>query len=137
VDAAHHGAIVSKYDMGVKGWVLAVGKDSRFLFALRSTGDSEYHKVSSLTSYTLGEWYYGVGTKEGSKQYIYVNGKREAEAVNGGGSLANCEKCYIGQYRNKGFRFRGAIDNVAIFDTALSDSEIQKRYQTGCSRIVE
>ena len=86
-----------------------------------------------------GRWYLVVGAWNGAEQKIYVDGQMKATTATPGLTLnaatVGTEPARIGTQAKAGYRsgryFRGAIDEVAIFNRALSDGEIQTLFQFG------
>ncbi|MFA5764038.1 MAG: LamG-like jellyroll fold domain-containing protein [Candidatus Paceibacterota bacterium] len=77
-------------------------------------------------------WHHIVGTQSGTLAELYIDGTRcnSSGAIttigNGTGNI------YIGAYTG-GYFFSGLIDQVRIYSSALSSSEIQKLYTEGIS----
>jgi Concanavalin A-like lectin/glucanases superfamily len=87
----------------------------------------------------MAQWYHVVGVWNGAEQRIYVNGQRKAAAATPGLTLSatsvSGDPARIGTQakpnRRSGRYFRGIVDEVAIFNRALSDEEIQTLFQLG------
>ena len=81
-------------------------------------------------SVQLDEWYNIVGVFDGSKVRMYVNGEEEGSEDYDGKILAGEGPISIGD-NNAGlapdFHFVGVIDEVAVYNRALSQSEIKQR----------
>lgn len=78
----------------------------------------------------LDEWYNIVGVFDGSKVGIYVNGEEMGSGDHKGKILAGDGPISIGD-NNTGlapdFHFVGVIDEVAVYNRALSQSEIKQK----------
>ena len=89
--------------------------------------------VYSVTPYSINEWQHLVGVKKGPEQLLYVNGELVAreEAV----AESNAPFCMVvGRLppprENTDRRyFSGQLDELAIYDHALSTEEIKLHYQ--------
>ena len=83
---------------------------------------------------TIGEWTHLVALyKSGSYRKLYLNGVYQTETTCPTISSRNW-KLLIGARNDNGaqaYHFNGLIDEVAIFDIALTAEEIKKRYQAG------
>jgi|GEM_PF-5526809 len=119
-------AIITKRDNGTSGMGLYVNKqDGRFLL-WHTSGSSSYNVFSSPKAY--GEWYHIVGTYNGSEMRIYVNGKLE-------GSLSApppsefINPVTIGSGLTSWY-FNGIIDEVRIYNRALSEEEVKLLYHS-------
>jgi len=86
----------------------------------------------ATASYTLGEWYYLVGVFDGAKgeDRIYIDGnlektnKRDEKTVPDG-----TEPVYIGCVSPGSYYFIGALDELVIYNRALTDAEIKENMQ--------
>ena len=75
-------------------------------------------------------WYHLAGTYDGSEMKIYVNGELKNTATVVGSVLEGGKPVYIGN--NGGGRYhKGLIDEVAIYNRALTACEINQHYQNG------
>ncbi len=85
------------------------------------------------------QWYHVVRVWNGIDQHLYVNGQRVATVRNDRLTLdtdsVSPHAARIGAQAKSASRsgryFRGLIDEVAIFNRALSDEEIQRLFQLG------
>jgi len=81
---------------------------------------------------TDGAWHHGAATYDGENLKLYVDGKLQKQVVTWRGSIpANTNDLAIGLNRSnptpqeKGQSFQDAIDDLMIFNHALSEAEIQ------------
>lgn len=74
------------------------------------------------------EWVHLVGVWDGAQLHVYVNGKLQNSEDAKGPPWASPEEVYIGADPGCGMRcqWEGIIDEVVIFNVALSDEEVQK-----------
>jgi hypothetical protein len=98
--------------------------------------------VNSARSYNDGQWHHVAASLSGAGMALYVDGKRVAQDGNTGAQP------YSGYWRIGGDNlngwnsqpssayFTGAIDDVAIYPTALSLAQVQKHY-TDSGRTVD
>jgi len=78
------------------------------------------------------KWYHGVVVVTGTKQYIYVDGTLETTTTNTYNIGTAPTHLAIGARANSPSRyFDGLIDEVKIYNKALSLAEIQKNYKHG------
>jgi hypothetical protein len=71
----------------------------------------------------VGEWYYLAGTYDGSAMILYVNGVPLTPVSQTGIVPAGSDNNYLG-YMQSFFYFDGSIDNVMIYNRALSEEEV-------------
>jgi hypothetical protein len=125
--------ILGKQDTG-SGWYLYYDTDDRILYYDRKNGD---YTIGSADSFDPdGVWRHVVFVKEGAVGKIYVNGS-DATASTDDISLdvdSAGDNFEIGR-RNLGGsvtrEFNGSLDEIAIFDAALSSSAVSTIYNSG------
>ncbi len=104
-----------------------------FVLNLGGTYYSASYATSNLTNDT---WYHATGTFDGSTINLYLNGQLVGTTAQSGtithgayplciGSETTTGACTGGQY------FNGKIDDVKIFDEALSQSQVAWEYNQG------
>ena len=71
-----------------------------------------------------GEWHFLAGTWDGSVIKLYVDGVLDAEMPCAGTLLTNDDPLYIGARGGTGRFLTGALDEIKVYDYALSEDEI-------------
>ena len=80
----------------------------------------------------MNQWTHLVGTYDGPTVKIYVNGVLKKSIPGPGGPLDyTTQPLYIGRTVASNHSYYGKIDEVAIYNRALSAEEIQQHYQNG------
>jgi len=97
--------------------------------------NTEYQLTSS-TAATLNAWAHLVMTYDGSNIKLYVNGTLEdtqAATGNIGGSQSSNQKFLVGDHNTSKsqYNFDGSIDGVAIWNIALTASNVTTLYNSG------
>ncbi|MGC2063788.1 MAG: LamG domain-containing protein, partial [Thermodesulfovibrionales bacterium] len=84
---------------------------------------------------TIGRWYHVAGTYNGTVMRLYLDGiEVNSMAVNGPITIAGTPSVVIGRnVPTPSIFFNGLIDEVEIFNRALSDVEIAAIYNAGAS----
>jgi hypothetical protein len=85
----------------------------------------------TTTTVTTGSWQHLVGTYDGSKLVLYRNGVEVAQAPATGPISTTTVPLYIGAFDGTGSFFDGRIDEVAVYGTALTSTEVLSHYQRG------
>lgn len=99
------------------------GPKIKFEFSINGV---TYWTYSQLLKYK--EWYYVAGVYDGAYMKLYVNGNQVAITPASGMVDVNTEPLTVGR-RSDGIRFfNGIIDEVRIYNRALTTSEIQTNY---------
>ena len=127
------GTIIGKQDTG-SGWYLYYDTDDQIKYYDRK---NDKYTIGNPDSFDPdGVWRHVVFVKEGIDGKIYVDGIDATESSDGiGGDVDSAgDNCEIGR-RNLGGSesriFTGNLDEIAIFDTALSLSAVQDIYNLG------
>lgn len=119
------------------GWVIQVNTAGRIDFGY-GNGDPNWTNAftSSTSTVTDNNWHHVVGTLDGATIKVYVDGLLESSSPYNGPPQTNTRPVYIGKWHNttggcSNRQFNGLIDEVEIFDHALSPSEIAAIYNAG------
>jgi hypothetical protein len=115
-------------------WGLYVdGSDNSVNFYLDDSGSVRHETATSpQTPAAVGQWSHVVGTYDGTNQKLYVNGVLYTPTSWSGTILSNTTAS-IGRGDGNNAAFQGAIDDVRIYNRALSQAEVTNLYQTGGS----
>jgi len=81
--------------------------------------------LTMTTSWSAGAWYHIAGTFDGINFRIHVNGNMERSVSHPGVNEATTG-LFIGCTSSNATNFNGMIDDVRIYDYALSDAEIKE-----------
>lgn len=131
-------AVVSKWNTGASPgtneWILNLnggisGTTNGPAFGVQ-IGTTSYSAKKATPVTNTGQWYFLVGKREGNTISIYVDGVLEdTETIPTGASINNISgrKMSIGKI-DAGYYSNMQVDNLMIFDNALSDSQIVSMY---------
>ncbi|HIB88867.1 TPA: LamG domain-containing protein [Candidatus Poribacteria bacterium] len=70
-------------------------------------------------------WYHAAGTYDGKAIKIYINGKLSNEKPGGGAIAVTNDVLVIGAAKRGDLRFHGIIDEVGIYNRALTPDEVK------------
>ena len=97
------------------------------LFSLYIDGTSR--AVNSNFSPSIGKWHHVVGTWDGVTMSIYVDGVLRNSASPRTGTLdTGTTSKFVGKYTISGYEFYGLIDEVRVYNRALSADEVRALY---------
>ena len=116
---------------GSTGWVLGVENKKRRGFPealrLQINNDSSFNTLSDHGVITLGEWQHVAVTLDAGLITFYVNGQVVGTSPGVPTPIARADLVRIGMRTTDTKRaFQGAIDDVQVWDRALSQQEIQQ-----------
>jgi hypothetical protein len=111
-----------------RNYYVVVDTDNRIDF---TTWRNDTARVlHSDTVITAGQWYHVVATYNGINQITYLDGSQDCTPVTVTGNIDNDDVSFtIGARENGADRlFNGLIDEVRIYNRALSPLEVQHNY---------
>ena len=98
-----------------------------FTFAIRNNSAYNSQAIAGVTA-TVGVWYHVVGILDSSgNAQIYVNGVA-GTGITGAPSMINSNAFEIGSFISTSALLNGTIDQVRIYNTALSSSNVALLY---------
>lgn len=95
-----------------------------FYYRIGNAGDEQI--VTDDDDFPTNEWVHAVGTYDGEKLRIYINGELVADQDSSGLPWASQENVYIGGDPGCGVRYiwPGAMDELMVFGATLTEDEI-------------
>jgi len=124
--------VVAKYFDGSKGSYAFYGFSTGIYFYI---GGSWGYRLSALaTGVWDGNWHHVVGTYDGTRIRIYKDGGQVGTGVaeTRGATYNPAGPLNIGHYDHRDmFRFPGSIDEVRIWDQALTADQVKASYELG------
>ncbi|WP_333599935.1 T9SS type A sorting domain-containing protein [Flavobacterium sp.] len=110
---------------------VVVGQD-RFHIRVSAARKVEAYVNGNTLTYNVvlstSQWYHVAATFDGSTLKLYLNGRLVATQANSGSIAADATKLTIGRNPNTPYDkyFKGKIDEVRIFNVALTDAQVQR-----------
>lgn len=106
--------------------------DGKIRFRISKDGSNgTLNDCLSTTIIAMGTWYHFAGTYDGAEMKTYISGTLENTWATSGAIYKSSEEVKIGRYGYYGgWVFHGAIDDVAIWNRALSSNEVWELYQS-------
>jgi hypothetical protein len=134
-DSSNEERVVSKGDCLNTGWML--GHTNKIQIQLQSSSNDYINLLSNDTNYNNGKWHFIVLKRQSGIIFIYGDGVVDNKTVSFPNNLTNTnEYMTIGRCReSEGAHyndfFTGKIDDISLYNRALSDTEIEKLYHEG------
>jgi len=126
------GAGADIIDRGCNGYSIWLrGDNKKFSFIKQCDGSTSANQSTTVASVAV--WYHIAGTYDGSIFRIYVNGKLE-NSLSYTTTFTSIANIAIGK-GGDGF-VNGLIDEVRIYATSLSLSQVQSQYYVGLERLL-
>lgn len=100
--------------------------------SINTVGPAYSFNLKRIVTYQLYNWYFIVGTYDGTTQKLYVNGELLAWRSLSGDIKNSSEDINIGKTPSNRAEYdflAGRVDGVRIYNRALNDEEIQSLYQ--------
>jgi len=99
--------------------------DTTLNFTINPSGS----RVFSTTTYNTNEWFHFVEVVErGGSRRLYKNGIEVDNDPAPVGSVTGSSTLRLGEYTGTGLKWDGALDDVRLYNKALSVSEIQSLF---------
>jgi len=118
-----HKGVPANYGLGTWGGFL--------LFGFTDTTGTDVN-IFTTDSYADGDWHHVVGVFDGSDLSLYVDGSLAASEPAGGATPStNSAALNIGAWSGTGLHFNGSLDQIRIYDEALSTSEVVDLFDEG------
>ncbi|HEX8876692.1 MAG TPA: LamG-like jellyroll fold domain-containing protein [Phycisphaerales bacterium] len=115
-----------QYHIGVSGSQYPTAP--RSIAFITATTTSLAGSGAPTQTYTPGEWFLAVGTYDGAISRFYFNGEQIASASSPG-TIANYgSPLQFGKFNNLNLHLPAAVDDIRIFDRALSADEVAALY---------
>ena len=117
-------------------WSLGCQGSNATFTLIDTTGAGAGADLVGTTDITDGQWHHVVAMRDAisGKNYLYVDGAEDASAsVSYAGNFGGVTSLNIGWLNQSGsdYHFAGVIDEVALHDRVLPDSEIRRHYADG------
>ncbi len=119
-------AIVTKGDTA---WRLSRSMDDNLHFACTGMWPEWVHGSANVND---GQWHHVAGVYDGAELRLYVDGALDASATTAGAINVNEHPVAIGEnLEHPGRGWNGLIDDVRLYNYALSEAEIQTLHDAG------
>lgn len=94
--------------------------------------DGNFNTVGSTSDATVDGWAHVIATYDGSQLEMYVDGSSENTSTATGSGIQNSTEDVTAGIRSDGnIPLDGTIDDVRVYDKALSDTEASNLYNNG------
>ncbi len=117
-----------QYHLGVCGTQYHPPYTGGFLFSI---ANNDYYNILQTDPpgvWQPGPWYHVVGTWDGNKQRLYVNGLMLEERTTTGTIPDYGQPMKFGGFDNLPNKLFGTIDEIRIYDRALNEAEILEHF---------
>ena len=131
--------------MGSTRTLLAIGLANdtligRIQVRRRNSAGTRYGAESN-TTFNFNNWHHIILVYDGSQNYylIYVDGQEVSQSKSIGWSNYSGSKTILGHdeaYPTSGYNWGGLIDEVRIYNSAATISQIQSQYLTGLDKLL-
>ena len=102
------------------------------------SGAWPWQRTTPRVTISANEWHHVVGTFDGNNAYLYVDGNESASLAYSGTIAAATGYSFHISFWRPGLPeyFNGSIDEVVVYNRALSAEEVQQLYQSGLPDVV-
>jgi hypothetical protein len=130
---ANRGIVTHIHSASNYGWGLTTTDSSILQFIANSASGLGSTPVDNNPS--TGEWFHLVGVRRSGTNYVYLNGVQQSTTTTAAPDTGAVDTV-VGRWRGDydGLYFYGLIDEVKIFNYALTDQQIKNEYNDGTVR---
>ena len=107
------------------------GNRKKILFQQYNGSHGGVTDFLSNSTVEINQWYHIVATVEGSTAKIYIDGEFDAQQTRLGPAAVDTAPLTFGLFPDSSNYFPGWLDEIAIYNYALSDEEIEEHYRVG------
>ena len=133
--SSQNAGIVAKWNSGGQidnSWIISVGQDvanNKWGFSLQQS-DNAIRSIGPATTFIATNWYHVVLVAGGTNLSAYVNGANIGNTAYDGTIKSTARNVTIGKLRTQDalYSFNGRVDDVLIFNRALTQAEITQLY---------
>ena len=115
------------HGIGLQGDHLGVGGKSgntgRLIFF---HGDDAGAVSAGKTEIPRWQWQHIVLVRDGEHVRVYLNGQLDLETKAATGALSSLRQCFFGGRSDNDSNWEGRLDEIAVFDRALTAAEVEK-----------
>jgi Concanavalin A-like lectin/glucanases superfamily len=112
-----------------EGWNMNLGANTHTVRFERWSNNAS-NTATSTTAVAAGTWYHLVGTYNGATMKLYVNGQEQASVASTHSQANTAFPFRIGAIGGTGGgKFSGLIDEVAVYNTALTAAQVDQHYE--------
>jgi len=117
--------ILVKYDYSVDTGFLLLSENGYGYFAVYENTNGAH--CSGTTALNDSEYHHIVGTRDGTVVTLYIDGNFECSDTDASTRNIGIENLMVGYYE-WGNSFDGIIDEIRVYDFALSEKDVGRRY---------
>lgn len=115
-----------------RGWLVGY-RQSRFFFAVATSGTKRLTYLQSSQQFDPGNWYQVVGTWDGSRQRLYVDGQLVAESKEQSGDILYPPSAHFGAgayWDDDEFHgLTGQLFQASVWNRAIDAAEVLERFE--------
>jgi len=105
------------------------GSRNRFEYAIRGSGNQNtVSPVTDLNDVPPNVWHHVILTSEGTTAKFYLNGSLLHTGTSGTSYSESGDSVKIGKFLAASYEFTGNIDEVAVWNTALTSTQVSEIY---------
>jgi hypothetical protein len=114
-------AVLTQHDLSNDGCYFYIANDKPTFYIIRNPG---FAQVLSSESVIANKWYHIAATNDGSDLKLYVDGQLK-QSASSAGLTGTSYDAYIGCEIISPLYYNGLIDDLRIYNRAISESEFQ------------
>ena len=133
-NSSYRGVAGTVNSSALNGFVIDIGTSGEIRFRFRN-GSTSVSALSSSSTYGDGNWHHIVVVKGATTNYLYIDDDSEVLSVATTTGITHNAQITFGRTGSYTDYFKGSIDQVRIFNTALTQSQVTQLYQENNSTV--
>jgi Concanavalin A-like lectin/glucanases superfamily len=98
-------------------------------------GGTNYNSIDGDVSVQDGKWHHVVFTRVSVTLHLYIDGKLDVDSPGGGvTNISNSASLVMGDNNPCGSPYPGSLDDIRIYNRALSAAEVKQLYNLGSAK---
>jgi len=135
-DGQSYSVIIGKGTSGTpQPWTFLLENPGNKIRFRVTAGNVDANAQDSI-AHELNRWYYFVGTYDGNNIKIYKDGVRVGITPRTGTIAINDVTAKIGTFTGPSYNFNGFLDEVRIYNSAATITQIQSQYLAGLDKLL-
>jgi hypothetical protein len=115
------------HGLGVDGDHLGIGgKSSHTGRLIFFHGGNSSAVAAGKSEIPRWQWQHVVLVRDGQSVHVYLNGQLDLETKSATGTIADIHQCFFGGRSDNDSNWEGRLDEIAVFDRALTPVEVKK-----------
>jgi hypothetical protein len=131
----NYSRVFGTFHSGYTGYRFLINSNGTLTFLMTNNSDGSLTGKTSSGSIDISNWHFVAITKNGTTLKFYIDNRNAEEFTLTESTIRDGAECRIGYESNNGAYLDGQIDEVRIYNYALTPLQIKTEYNFGAARL--